>query len=503
MAAHPAVVSVATHLVSPLSTTIAAPPDGPACISFAQLKHRPLHVGVSRSLPQMAHSRYKHVSWHSGIQKYVVQCKLRGKPIYKAFETEAAAVAYLMKKTRSSEAKLLRSSGPVVMKWSSYMGVSWHRGNQKWIAQHGGKTLGAFKSQEEAALCLSRCRGVPKDSLSKSSKIPRQYAVKRFRMLMPVFQDGLPGDLSSATQHAKDSASMFSAEPVLEFVSILSKYGPFKDSLYAAWRNDCKGKRWQSRVLRIIGKACVAFSNLSCEQIEPWITHCGRNVSHHMGPLPLCRRLRVLVSCSRTSKHALIMGKDTRPVRLAMSFQEKAIACRKLESVRKFMCAIAESRRRGVVRTCSQWCQFTREALSAMKVHKPPALTKGSGYTKLWFIRSLLIASGTQQLQVKDTSVEQFCVAFPDARCWLSIFPKKQLMTKAMAEVGYSGRPELFTMFLCMVGSKGMNFDLAWLQSHLEDFKALQQAVGQEANLTPTPCFCCLSVLHGVEASRG
>jgi hypothetical protein len=60
------------------------------------------------------------------------------------------------------------------------------------------------------------------ESLKKSSKIPRQYALKRFRLLMPYFQHGLQGDLACAIQHGKDSASMFFEEPVLEFVSIMS-----------------------------------------------------------------------------------------------------------------------------------------------------------------------------------------------------------------------------------------------------------------------------------------
>ena len=50
-------------------------------------------------------------------------------------------------------------------------------------------------------------------------------------MLMLVFQHGLQGDIASAIQHRKNSASMFSAEPVLEFVSILSKYGIFQELL--------------------------------------------------------------------------------------------------------------------------------------------------------------------------------------------------------------------------------------------------------------------------------
>jgi hypothetical protein len=85
---------------------------------------------------------------------------------------------------------------------------------------------------------------------------------------MPYFQHGLPGDLACAIQHGKDSASMFFDEPVLEFVSIMSKYGPFKDSLRAAWRAH-HVKKSQNCALRIIGKACVAYSKLSSEQIDP------------------------------------------------------------------------------------------------------------------------------------------------------------------------------------------------------------------------------------------
>ena len=96
----------------------------------------------------------------------------------------------------------------------------------------------------------------------------------------------------------------------------------------------------------------------------------------------------------------------------------------RLERVSKFMRAIAESRRQGVVTTCRQWCRFSSEALSAMKVHKPLALANGGGYTKLWFIRSLLIASGVQQLNVGSTSVDEFSSASLDAKQWLSVFSR-------------------------------------------------------------------------------
>ena len=76
-------------------------------------------VKVSWCVPVMPCSRYKYLSWHKGINKYIVQWTYSGKQIYKAFDAEATSVSYLIKKTRSSEARLLRSSRPAVLKWSS------------------------------------------------------------------------------------------------------------------------------------------------------------------------------------------------------------------------------------------------------------------------------------------------------------------------------------------------------------------------------------------------
>ena len=75
--------------------------------------------------------------------------------------------------------------------------------------------------------------------------------------------------------------------------------------------------------------------------------------------------------------------------------------------------------------------------------------------------------------------------------------PQKQLIKTAMAKVCHSGRPELFTMFLCLIGSKGMNFDLAWLQFHSGELTAARQAVEKKFRMPPTPLFCCLSVSRG------
>ena len=71
--------------------------------------------GVS-VFPVMPCSRYKHLSWHMGSNNYIVQCHRTSEHICKAFDTEAAGVAYLIKKIRRSQARLLRSSRRVMMK---------------------------------------------------------------------------------------------------------------------------------------------------------------------------------------------------------------------------------------------------------------------------------------------------------------------------------------------------------------------------------------------------
>ena len=173
------------------------------------------------SIEHMAGSVYKWVSWHRGLQRYVVQFRRRGKSVYKAFHSEAAAVSCLRRLTQLPEVRLLRCAGRALMHWSCYKGVSWHRGNQKWVAQYAKETLGAFDTQKAAAKAMSRRLGVTVESLKKPRKIPQQYVMKRIRLLAPVFQDAMPGDLLSAAQHWKKSARMFAAEPVLEYCIVI------------------------------------------------------------------------------------------------------------------------------------------------------------------------------------------------------------------------------------------------------------------------------------------
>ena len=93
---------------------------------------------------------------------------------------------------------------------------------------------------------------------------------------------------------------------------------------------EVKGVQQQRQVLHhalgIIKQACTEYAKLSSDIIDPWTEHCSRNVSYHTGPLPLCRVLRVVVSCSASHPGAMYMDKGASPVQLASTFQENSKA---------------------------------------------------------------------------------------------------------------------------------------------------------------------------------
>ena len=65
----------------------------------------------------------------------------------------------------------------------------------------------------------------------------------------------------------------------------------------------------------------------------------------------------------------------------------------------------------------------------------------------------------------------------------------------AMKQLKYRGPPLLFTMHLCLVGSKSMNFDIQWLERHAKDIGKRRKAVEAAIGMGPSPAFICTSIL--------
>lgn len=352
-----------------------------------------------------------------------MQAKYKNKSVYRLFDKEDEAVAFLMKFKRSSEVSLLRDSDRARTFFASYRGVAWHRRNRKWIAQAHRTTLGVFKTQLKAAAAVSKCLGVEVKSLQKEIHIPKAYAVRRFQIIMPIFQHNIPGDLKSAQAHAVLAHDMFAAEPVLEFVSIMSKYGPFKDALHQAWQaSRCQGAGSLTHAFSVIGKACIAYSKLDEEVIATWIAHCGVNVSHHQGPLPLCRKLGIVVPSGRAK--GFRMGKNSKLVKLASTFQEKSVALARLKRVATFMAEISVSRSHGVG-TWQGFHKFSEALCKTATETSVPGLKKSYGYAKRWLARSFAFAASSQCSGIEKITTEELAMACPDAKRWLNLWPRR------------------------------------------------------------------------------
>ena len=72
----------------------------------------------------MAHSRYRFISWHEGLQKWVAQVKRRKKTWYKAFSEEVDAIDFVVRMTGRSKLALLRQPPRGRAMLSRYRGVA-------------------------------------------------------------------------------------------------------------------------------------------------------------------------------------------------------------------------------------------------------------------------------------------------------------------------------------------------------------------------------------------
>ena len=102
-------------------------------------------------------SAYRYVSWHKGLQRFIVQftqnksCAAE-EEAYKSFATEEDALKYVVTKTKKKAHLLLRTQpGPDVTKrkvkhqWSSYQNINWHSRLKRWVVQHGGEDIGLIR----------------------------------------------------------------------------------------------------------------------------------------------------------------------------------------------------------------------------------------------------------------------------------------------------------------------------------------------------------------------
>ena len=169
------------------------------------------------------------------------------------------------------------------------------------------------------------------------------------------------------------------------------------------------------------------------------------------------------------------------------------MAFARLRRVERFMAKIAVPRSHGV-NTWKGFCAFSAALFTATAETSVPGLRKGSGYTQRWLARSFAFAASSECLGVEKITTEQLAEICPDAKGWLHLWPRMPVK-EAMKQAKYTGPALLFTMNLCLVGSKSMNFDIKWLERHANDIDKRHKDVEAEIGMGPTPASICTGIL--------
>ena len=129
----------------------------------------------------------------------------------------------------------------------------------------------------------------------------------------------------------------------------------------------------------------------------------------------------------------------------------------------------------------------------------------GEPYMKLWIARAWLLsamaAEGVERLVgVRAMTVQDFSMAFPDSKGWFSWLGSPDMaLDNFFALLGYTGRPEFFSMFTCLLLTAELRVNPAWTRHFAGDLK---RCMGDYASAHGLPKLPSLCVAELVKASK-
>lgn len=263
-------------------------------------------------------------------------------------------------------------------------------------------------------------------------------------------------------------------EPTLRVLSVQLKYGPWRDAFVKCWARIAKGEEF--RGLGEQGRARILVKALQsmCRQMHGcddsvWNESLGKNISHVNGPLATLSRLGILKKVQQRRsrvRSVLKLGKMGTLRRLCSGVLEMASAKAKVLRWVK----LASECHVDAPRTCQAWVAEHGKANAIFENH---SLFADRSYMRNFVIRALLLAAmeaaSVKKLSGSDgISAAAFAAAFPDQRSWISRMCTRPGITLAdfLASIDYHGRPELLTMFLCLLLNPRMRLKPAWFTAN-------------------------------------
>ena len=421
------------------------------------------------------------------------------------FASSSEAASWLAAQLKVRKASLLRHGGGSTTTKSSrvpglpmsrYHGVvvRVRRCGFLYEARVPGQRPRTFVDEEKAAKLVARHRSVPLDKLRKREPFTRAMAKKVWRRTFRVFKRYQPADMLHLLKLETESQPWFKQEPTLRLLCVMLKFGPWREALLASWRGVSESSGVPAAARNHKQRACMLLQALKgmCKQMdnhddELWRTSIGRNVSHVNGPLATLNTFRVVFRCSG-GRRSLRLGLQHK--RLCRGFLEHTSARGRLTR----WVASADDCVVQPPRTCEAWVLEHGKLdghFQQYRIYAP------GSYNRNFLICGLLLAamkseSITALRGAADISVQAFAQAFPDQRSWMIRLARRTSMRlqDLFDDLGYHGRPECFSMYTCLLLTRGMRKSEHWYKKYGRRLTKVMLDQGRTAGVMRLPLAC-------------
>ena len=278
-------------------------------------------------------------------------------------------------------------------------------------------------------------------------------------------------------------------------LSIQLKYSPWRDALVNCWSKvakqqgfRCSDVQGRARILtETLRSMCVDMDGVDTTL---WSDSLGRNISHANGPLATLHRLGILTVQKRHLKsRRLRVGQGT-----GRWLCSGVLAITKARAHVSRWVLLADACQVVAPSTCHGW---VAEQARVNRIFQNCQMFADASYMRNFVIRGLLLAAmaaaGVPKLTgAAKIDVQSFAASFPDQRCWICRLSGGRPGTLAeFAEgLGYDGRPELLTMFLCLLLTRSMQVNPAWLLARRARLSKAMLAQRDSRGLFKLPALC-------------
>ena len=234
------------------------------------------------------------------------------------FATELGAARSVARHRKCSGSSLLKAAHVLqtAPSASACRGVILESGRQSYRVKVNGKFVARHKHEKEAAAHMAK---LTKTSFKELRRGRRRPILRRLKTLLPLWSSVLPADLEDFVARYPTTVQCFSKEPALLVISAMWKFGPARDALAKAWRNEASPSRGglttgglddKARAAHLHHVLVAAVKILNGVDMAIRAANAGKSVTHHQGWLAWCQLRVPLIRPAKSGE--LVVGQQRR-----------------------------------------------------------------------------------------------------------------------------------------------------------------------------------------------